>query len=264
MGLIHVICDYALGDLAFAEVVSALRHYVDNEYELQLTSVGSFETVATGFAVAQLSLQDQNLRPHDMIVFANCAPRKDRTEARKNNEGEGILYAILNNGVPIIVVNSGNSLSFVRDEIKELWSVSVPSGGSQFRSRDTFPYIVGQIARGDLSFKKDKLIPRDVIPEVPNNIIGYVDSFGNIKTTFRNSELSIANLSPGQRVTITINGIEMSASVAMGSFEVHEGDIAFAPGSSGQETRYWEIFQRGGSAWHTFRKPRVGSFIHLK
>lgn len=261
MGLVHVICDYASGDLAFAEVVSAIRHHIPGNYNIHLTSVGSFETISTGFAVAQLALQQESLRDPNTIIFANCAPRRDRKEARINNEGEGFLYALLDNQVPILVVNSGYSLSFVRDHITELWSVDAGNGGSQFRSRDNFPPIVGRLQKGDLSFRRERYDPYEVVPEAPNGIVGYVDSFGNLKTTYREGDLELANLKPGQRVAVSINGIKISVTVASGSFNVQDGDIAFSPGSSGHDRRYWEIFQRGGSAWQTFRKPRVGSEI---
>ena len=264
MGLLHVVCDYGSGDLAFAEVYSAIRRQLPSEYQIHFSSVGSFETIPTGFIVAQLGLQDESLRPTEMMIFANCAPRKDRTEARSNNEGEGLLYAVLDNGVAVFAVNSGYSLSFVRDRIKELYAVAVGNGGSQFRSRDTFPVPLGLALKGDMSFKKEALIPRNVIPDMPRGVLGYVDSFGNLKTTYRDGDKELSNLNPGDRVSLLINGIEISATVASGSFNVHEGELAFAPGSSGHDRRFWEIFQRGGSAWQTFRKPRPGSIIAFK
>lgn len=262
--LIHLVMDYAPGDLACAEVVSALAAQIPADYHWHITSVNSFDTVATGFVVAQLGNQSEKLRPKDTLIYANCAPRKDRREARTNNEGEGFLYGVLNSGVGIMAVNSGYSLSFVREELKELWAIKVDVGGSQFRSRDNFPQLVGKAARGEKDFLIEKLDPMKVIAPPPTAAVGYVDSFGNLKTTIREGSPEIAGLQPGQRVRLVINDVEMSATVAAGSFNVQEGDIAFAPGSSGHDRKYWEIFQRGGSAWHTYRKPRPGSQITIK
>ena len=103
-----------------------------------------------------------------------------------------------------------------------------------------------------------------MIAPPPVSAVGYIDSFGNLKTTIREGDAEIGNLKPGQRVSILINDVEMAATVAAGSFNVQEGDIAFSPGSSGHDRKYWEIFQRGGSAWHTYRKPRPGSQITIK
>jgi hypothetical protein len=226
--------------------------------------VSSFDTVSTGFAVAQLGLQSESLRPQDTLIYANCAPRKDRREARTNNEGEGFLYGVLRSGVRVMVVNAGYSLSFVRNDLEELWSMKVDVGGSQFRSRDNFPQLVGQAARGESTFLVERLNPADVIPEAPHSSVAYVDSFGNLKSTLRDGDPEVAALKPGQRVLVTINDVEMAATVAAGSFNVQEGDIAFAPGSSGHGRKYWEIFQRGGSAWATYRKPRPGAKITIK
>ena len=262
--LIHRVMDYAPGDLACAEVVSALAAQIPGDYHWHITSVKSFDTVATGFVVGQLGNQSESLRPADTLIYANCAPRKDRREARTNNEGEGFLYGVLSSGVKIMAVNSGYSLSFVRDELAELWKITVDTGGSQFRSRDNFPQLVGRAARGQIDFLVEKLNPHEVIPPPPRAAVGYVDSFGNLKTTMREGQDELRNLKPGQRVMVSINDVEMAVTVASGSFNVQEGDIALSPGSSGHGKKYWEIFQRGGSAWHTYRKPRPGAAITIR
>jgi len=256
MKIVHVIADYAAGDLAFSEMSAALAAHLPNGWTWIQTPVDSFNTVATGFTLAQLGLQDL---PLDRIVFANCAPRQDAHEARRDNQGEGLLYGVLSSGVPVLVVNSGYSLSFVRGDLRELWSTNVPDSGSQFRSRDVFPPFVGKLARGEMDFLREKLDPAAVIPDAPVGVIGYIDSFGNLKTTYRDMQLR-----DGQRVTVSINGIRRTATVATGSFSVREGDIAFAPGSSGHDCRFWEVFQRGGSAALTFGSPRVGAPVGLK
>jgi hypothetical protein len=262
--LLHIVCDYAPGDLAFSEICSALARHLPAEYAWHMTSVASFETVATGFIVSQLGLQEPELRPDPMIVYANCAPRKDRSAARKNNEGEGLLYGVLRNGVPVVAVNSGYSLSFVRDSFKELWSVNVNKGGSQFRSRDIFPPVVGMAAKGRVDFLNRRLDPIKVIPPPPPSAVAYVDSFGNLKTTIRTGDKLVKGLKAGQRVFARINGVRFAMTVATGSFNVREGDIAFSPGSSGHSRRFWEIFQRGSSAWETFRRPSSGAPIEIE
>jgi hypothetical protein len=261
---VHVICDYAPGDLAWAEVMAALSAQLPHDARFHLTSVGSFETIAQGFVLAQLGLSDIDLRPENMIIFANCAPRKDRRAARANNEGEGLLYGRLKNGVKVVAVNSGYSLAFVRDEIAELWAVQVKDDGSQFRSRDYFPEIVGKAVAEEFSFRLGKLDAAAVVPDIPAEVIGYIDSFGNLKTTIRAGDERFAALNSGERIRAIIGGTVRTATVATGSFNVMEGDLAFAPGSSGHNKRYWEFFQRGGSAWADFGKPPIGSKITIE
>ncbi|HEY9789164.1 MAG TPA: hypothetical protein V6D22_02115 [Candidatus Obscuribacterales bacterium] len=261
--MVHIICDYAPGDMAWAEVLSAINAVLPEEWHTHLTSVGSFETISTGFVLAQVALAEPPLRPENLIVFANCAPRKDLRHARANNEGEGLLYGTTRNNVGIIAVNSGYSMSFVRDELTQLWSIKVDHGGSQFRSRDNFPRIVGQAAKDDRSFLWHQLNPKEHIPDPPAESIAYVDSFGNFKTTFREGDEVLKKLTPGQRIKVTIGALIRTATVASGSFNVMEGDLAFAPGSSGHARRFWEIFQRGGSASASFAHPPVGSKITI-
>jgi hypothetical protein len=260
-GLVHVIADYSPGDLAFAEMMSALIKHLPDNYDTWGTSVLSFDTIALGFEVAQLGLQDESLRPEQTIIYANCAPRKDLNDPRRDNEGEGILYGRLTNDVSVLVVNSGYSLSFVRDDLKELYTTEVDRGGSQFRSRDIFPPLVGKVARGEFDFLGGKLSAKKIIPPAPNGVIGYVDSFGNIKTTYREGDKEVAGLEPGQPIRVSIHGISRPAVVAAGSFNVQDAQTAFGPGSSGRDRRYYELFRRGESIWEAFKKPPVGSEV---
>lgn len=261
MKLVQIIADYAPGDLAFAEMVNQLVRHGPEELRWHCTTVESFNTVATGFLVAQLGLVEG--LGERTVVYANCAPRKDNLVARSENEGEGLLFGLSATGVPLLVVNSGYSLSFIKNRLDELWILETPRAGSQFRSRDIFPEYVGRLLKGDRSFLVRKLDIDQVVPDLPAQRIGYVDSFGNLKTTIRKDSPDVAELLKNQRLFITINGIRRAATVAGGSFYVSEGDLAFAPGSSGFDNPFWEIFQRGGSAWQTFGEPRAGAPIEL-
>lgn len=261
---VHLICDYMPGDLAWSEVISAFWARLPHDVKLHVTAVGAFDTIATGFSLAQLCLADRDLRPENLMVFANCAPRKDLTDARRYNEGEGLLFAQLNNGVEVLAVNSGYSLSFITAEIKELYSTTAREHGSQFRSRDFFPQLVGLACKHDYSFKGKRMDPKATIPKAPDEVIGYIDCFGNIKTTYRSDDAKIAALPAGGRIKVTIGSAVRTATVSTGIFNVMEGDLAFAPGSSGHDKRYWELFKRGGSAWREFMQPTTGTKVLLE
>ena len=260
---LQTVCDYAPGDLAFAEIRQALWRVLPEGVSQHFVEVRPFQTIELGFVVGQLALTREDLRPEELMIFGNCAPRKDRGEARRNNEGEGLLYGLLENGVQLLVVNSGYSLSFVRESLKELWSVHVERGGSQFRSRDFFPKTVGQLASGDMAFKKDRLDPQEVIPEVPAGRVGYVDSFGNIKTTYRSDDPLFADVREGTEVEIRVGQKTVAGYYSTGSFNVPEGNIALAPGSSGHDNRFIEIFERGGAVSKRFGVPSCGEKVSL-
>src|SRR5690606_37273122 len=110
--LVYVIADYGdLHDLAFAEVIQRLYTEVDGqECQIRAFAVPAFDTVATGFMLAQTAINSKLGAGHKFYV--NTAPRKDDLTPRVHNSGEGLAYVKLANGVEIVAVNSGYSLSF--------------------------------------------------------------------------------------------------------------------------------------------------------
>jgi hypothetical protein len=259
--LIHVIADYGPGDLAFAEVAQRIKLCLPDAEPLY-TPVPAFATLAAGLCVAQLGL---NPAPPNTLIYHNVAPRKDDKEGRADNEGERLAFARLPTGVRVVGVNAGYTFSFVREDAEELRWASVPAGGSQFRSRDLFPEAAGDIVAGSSGSLAGEIEPSK-IPDVPTDRIAYVDGYGNLKTTTEHSALAAAS---GTALRIRIGDTEREASASDGSFEVEEGKLAFAPGSSGwpgvsgKEVRWMELFLRGGSAWGAFGCPGVGSRIEI-
>lgn len=257
--LVHIIADYGFGDLAFAEVVQRIKFYLPDA-EPMLTPVPAFATIAAGFCIAQLGL---NEAPAGSIIYHNVAPRFDDEQARADNAGERLAFARLATGVRVIGVNAGYAFSFVRDAAEELRWASVAAEGSQFRSRDLFPQAAAAIALGQPDAIADKIDPSD-IPDVPQNSIAYIDGYGNLKTTIKYD-------GKGDRasVRVRIGEIEQEAIASDGSFAVESGQLAFAPGSSGwtnargEETRWMELFLRGGNAWESFERPSVGTTIQI-
>nr|MBA3658423.1 hypothetical protein [Gemmatimonadales bacterium] len=126
--LVHVIADYGVGDLAFAEVVQRIRLHLPDA-EPVLLPVPPFATLAAGFCIAQLGLNDA---PPGTLIYHNVAPREDDDAARADNAGERLAYARLPTGVRVIGVNAGHAFAFVRDVAEELRWAAVPAEGSQF------------------------------------------------------------------------------------------------------------------------------------
>ena len=259
--LVHVIADYGPGDLAFAEVAQCLKLLLPDAEPLY-SPVPAFATLAAGFCVAQLGL---NPAPAGTLVYHNVAPRADAGDARPGNEGERLAFARLPTGVRVIGVNAGHAFSFVRDAAEELRWVSVPAEGSQFRSRDLFPEALGDVVAGHPEALAEEIPPSN-IPDVPGDRVAYADGYGNLKTTVDHRALDVPS---GTRVRVRIGGGELAAMVSDGSFEVEEGELALAPGSSGwtgtygQETRWMELFLRGDSAWESFGRPDVGARVEI-
>ncbi|MBD3250508.1 MAG: hypothetical protein GF381_03005 [Candidatus Pacebacteria bacterium] len=251
---IQLVADYGVGDPAFGEVAQRLKHLLP-QAQVFPTSVPAFSTLATGFWINQYALM---AGPENFIIYSNTAPRKDTKQERKANEGEKFVFAQLNNGNQVAAVNSGYCLSFIKDQLKTFKTINISNKGSQFRSRDFYP----QAVVGILKKKKGVLgqdLDQSLIPDLPSNRLAFVDGYGNLKTTIYQSEIKHK---PGSKIKIKLNGVVRTAYFAHGNFEVKEGELAFAPGSSGKkEDRFLEIFLRGGSAHALFDHPRVESVI---
>jgi hypothetical protein len=259
--LVHIIADYGQGDLAFAEVVQRIKYHLPDA-EPMLTPVPAFQTLAAGFCIAQLGL---NEAPAGTLVYHNVAPRADDEEARRDNAGERLAFARLATGVRIIGVNAGHAFSFVREQAEELRWAAVAAEGSQFRSRDLFPQAAAAIALGQAGALGEE-IAHSEIADVPRNRVAYIDGYGNLKTTIRSDERPVRS---GSEVRVMIGKTERVATTSDGSFEVEKGELAFAPGSSGwkdpqgTETRWMELFLRGGNAWEAFNRPQVGDELEI-
>ena len=259
--LVHIIADYGQGDLAFAEVVQRIKSLLPDA-EPVLIPVPPFATLAAGFCVAQLGL---NPAPAGTLIYHNVAPRQDDDQAREDNAGERLAFARLPTGVRVVGVNAGHAFSFVRDAAEELRWAAVAAEGSQFRSRDLFPQAAGAIALGQPDALAEP-IDRVAIPAVPPGRVAYVDGYGNLKTTLVRGSIPEGE---GAVVRVRIGEVEREAVVSDGSFSVAPGQLALAPGSSGwadakgRQTRWMELFLRGGNAWEWFDRPAVDAVIRV-
>ena len=256
---ISLIADYGVGDPAFAEVSQRLNQKLSFA-QIDCLSVPPFSTLATGFWIAQLGL---NPGAPERLIFHNCAPRQDNKEARPDNEGEGLTYVELYNGVKVVGVLAGYTLSFIKEEALQIHTIEVSRGGSQFRSRDVFPQAAVANAQDDYSLLGAKIEPSQ-IPDLPTDRVAWIDGYGNIKTTIPADSI---DLPLSGKVTVRVGDVVSDAVYSDGSFRVPERTLAFAPGSSGwqkkdgQKVAWMELFLRGGNAWERFGKPKINQVV---
>ena len=256
--LIHLIADYGHGDLAFAEVRQRLAELAP-QAAVFATPVPALDTISAGFCAAQLALGD---RPGDRLVYTNVAPRSEDPDPRPGNQGEQLVAAVCANGVVVVGVNARHCFSFVRDQAS-VHRVDVGDAGSQFRSRDLFPTVVAQLARGDRSALAEELA-EDLIPPPPERAIAYVDGYGNLKTTWTDVPFDV-----GRKVEVVVGGATAAATVSDGTFAVRQGEMAFAPGSSGWDAgaghrRFYELLLRGANAAERLGRPRAGTPVEVR
>lgn len=256
-----VIADYGKNDdLAFAEVEQRLYEElgVDNVV-IGKYGVPVFDTVATGFKLAQLAINSKLGDDHKFYV--NTAPRKDDVTPRKNNSGEGLAYAKLKNGIEIVAVNSGYSLSFIRDQAETIRKINCAVDGSQFRSRDIFPISFRKIFEKNYEELGDQI---DNIPDAPLGCLYYTDGYGNLKCMLNEEDIEEFE---GQEVDIKINNMVHTAKFMSrnGMFSVPDGTLCLSYGSSGWlGQKFTEISLRGGSAARLYNYPRNGLQINIR
>ena len=259
--LVHIIADYGAGDLAFTEVIQALRLCLPDA-EFSLTSVPPFATLAAGFAIAQLGL---NQAPVGTLIFHNVAPREEDLANLQANTIERLAYARLATGVRVVGVASGYTYSFIKDNAEEMRWVNCEAEGSQFRSRDLFPHAAAAILRGDADILGEGIHPAD-FPDIPEASVAWIDGYGTIKTTIPGTT---AQAHQGKTCRVRIGEIEREVVPGPASFAVEPDQIAFAPGSGGwpqvkgRDLHWAELFLRGGSAAAKFGNPAIGTPIEI-
>jgi hypothetical protein len=254
-GFVVAISDYPVIDMASGEVQLELMAALPEGWGHFYQSSPGKDTVSTGFIAAQLANNRGMIRRFGgerYLLYVNCAPRMDNTKGRMRNQGEGLVLAELTTGVRVFAVNAGYNLSFLKPQIQRLRVVDCPDYGSQFRSRDVFPGVVGEFAHclvGAAEYEKFRGdLDVDAIPDIPAFMVAYIDSFGNVKLSTRKSGLEFEN---GTEVVISKFGYTehpIKAVVTETSFELSTGNPALSSGSSGYGDPFVEIFVRGGSA----------------
>ena len=191
MVYIDFIADYGSttgqDDLAFSEVnVKLCEEFdaLDMPFPMiKNLSVQPFNTIETGFVVAQLAQNSKLGKKH--IIYHNTAPRKDELSARKNNAGEFLAVCELANGVRVIGVYGGYTFSLLNAPV---YRVKCAHDGSQFSSRDVFPKCVASLAQyADKPLSEWPLLGEEVesVPNIPENTILSIDGYGNIKTNIK-------------------------------------------------------------------------------
>lgn len=253
---------------------------------------------AGAFDLAQLSRY--RLTGPGNCIFVNCAPRLEQRGVQTDNTGEKIYAGMLPNGTVVAGVSS-HSFAFFRDLVAdskmEIYEVGVQNKGSQFRSRDFFPWFskllahnLGQNHQGwkkDLSvgerraflkqlnfINTDSQLALESIPDLSKKpVVVRVDTHGNLKLSISNSD--VKSEWEGRPLTVTINGKSYEAEIRQHMFDNDTVGAGIAPGSSGQwpdsskaDSRFLEIALMGRSmrddAKITDQLLKEGVFIEIK
>lgn len=278
MAIVHLIADYGPDDFgAFAEVNYALRRALGLNVPIIETRVAPLSDVHTGFWVQQHGLVGDPIP--GTLLFVNTAPRFDRPQPCADNNLEPLVWGQLDNGVHVLAINAGHALSWVREQFTQLHLVEYDHGESNWRSRDAMPQIARAIATGELFSPEhhdprlgqprlgDALNPRDdaVIPPPPAGVgVFHIDPYGNIKLSLRQSQVSWPM---GTQVAVKVYDRPAVTCEFRGkTFDIAQGGWVIAPGSSGHQNRFLEVWRRrtpgdNGGAAHAIGGVHPGSTV---
>ena len=233
-------------------------------------------------------------------IFVNCAPRLEQRGVQTDNTGEKIYAGMLPNGTVVAGV-SPHSFAFFRDLVAEtkmeIYEVGVQNKGSQFRSRDFFPWfsklLAHNLGQNHQGWKKDLTVEErraflkqlnfintgsrlglESIPDlVKKPVVARVDTHGNLKLSLTRSDVKLEWLD--RPLTVTINGKPYEAEIRDHMFDNDTPLAGIAPGSSGQwpdsskdDPRFLEIALMGRSlrddAGITDQLLKEGVFVEIR
>ncbi len=211
---------------------------------------------AAGFDLAQLSRY--RITGAGNTFFVNCAPRLEQRGVEGNNKGEEVYVAMLPNGAVVSGV-SPHSFTFFRDLVEdgnlEIYHVNVQTEGSQFRSRDFFPWYSELLAynlaqqadgwKGNLSVEERReflsnlgfidtqaVLDLESIPDLSGQVvIARVDVHGNLKLNLSVSDVPEGWL--GQTLNIRIKGQQFEGVIGQNMFDRGSEVRSISTGSSG-------------------------------
>jgi hypothetical protein len=232
--LIQLVADYGPGDLAYAELTQRLALAVPDTV-VQLTRVAPGDTLATGFCVAELALTEG---PPDRIVAHDAG-------------GGRLCGGRTRSGAWIVGADAGWSWSFVIGELSNLCRLDASE----------LALAVVHVAKGHPHAVWEP-VPRESVPPVPERVVAYVDSAGNVKTTIAEPPAPA-----GSRIHVRIGGASAHALVAAAD-AIRDGELALCAGSGWPSRRggcrcFFELIVNGGSASDRFAGPAPGTEVHV-
>jgi len=265
-----LIADYGTDSLATAEAVAAIRRSTTQPFSFDVVAARSFNTLHTGFLLAQLH---EHLLPNNgtgTIFFLNTDPRTQTSKGVERAEGSPLVHVTLSSGAQVVTPLAGHCLSLVKPHVAQLHIIPSKAAGSQFRSRDLFPQIVGRAIDGTIAKCLGESMDRERILNAPSGYhVLHIDNYGNVKTSFTERDRAALRVEWETDVRIHLADEDVLVPLVKNIFARPAGTLVFAPGSSGDPTNpYFELSVRFAgnpqqSAGAVFRWPEPGSALRV-
>lgn len=269
-------------DLAAAEIISRLsgirrlilKHGIPFDGTYEYCDIPSQDWRAGAFDLAQL--KNDSIDPAGQIITLNCAPRLRQRGREGNNKGEPLYIGIDAHGT-IIMATSPHSFGFLRDELASgglrVCETRLDTGGSQFRSRDIFPWVsmlvtaLAQFMPHKELFEALNFIDRNAqltasdVPDLTATAEAVrIDVHGNIKLSKRFDAFLAAFSDYHGELYAVLNNRALKCHIKDKSFDSADGNTGISNGSSGkwlshglERNGFAELFTVGGRAADTLK-----------
>lgn len=250
---LFLIADYCSDTLAVGEVLLAIRRATATPFTFQTVVSRPFNTIHTGFLLDQLQRGLSDEQAKRTVFFLNTDPRAHTKGTIHNAEGAPFIAAFLRNGAVAVGANAGHCFSFVKPQVREAALLRAANGGSQFRSRDTFPPLVAKALAGRIRNAVLQPLSLGRIPAPPKeHVVFHCDNYGNVKTSYTKTDFDKAGISWNEACVVAVEGREQCvARIAPNIFGGAPGALVFAPGSSGDSANpYFEFSVRFNDELH--------------
>lgn len=225
----------------------------------RLCMVGTGDTLAAGFCVAQLARAGDGGHP----LVAHCvAPARDGPETWPEGAGPRLCVGRSVVGTLVVGPNTGFAWSFALDELRGLCFLDVEA-----EERDPWPGALPMAlahARSGHPHAVTGAVPRGDVPALPACVVAHVDVHGTLKTS-----LASPPAPSGTTLDVRIGDVSAPAIVSDGQLAALDGQLVLAPATSewpaasGLGPRYLELREGGGSAAARFDAPASGTPIEL-
>ena len=268
-----VIADWAGDSLSSQVIRSTIEGFVSNPDKAQISFMScSSSTLHTSFLAAQIIETEKKYgQPLDTVMLLGTEPYSTFTEIVNEVNEPSFVVARLASGMWICGPNSGHNFSLFKDTIEVLYSYTVQQSSTQFPARDAYSRVVGHLM-DSLEAELDlEQIPRDTIPEITDNVIGHIDSFGNIITTIKQEHVK-EKYTLHDSIPFEINKVSLRANYVESLQDVEDGSLALIPSAYGEHGNpYMQISYRRNfsheqiqTAINAFHHPLPGIKVEMK
>lgn len=265
-----LIGDIVADPIRLGEIESALRGALMEDGVPSITSIpATRSTTHTGFLLAQMAQTEARLgTPRNTVAVFDTDPRCNPEESVTPDAGARFVVARLRSGMYVMGPHAGHVLSFLRDQIDTLFTYDLEHVSGGFHAREQY----ARIASYFLMSRQDDLeleeLSQAAIPPLLDHVIGHIDPFGVIITSYTLSEVREA-ARPLDRLPVTIGTITKRIPFHMSLFDAAPGALCLYPSTCGtQDDPYMAIAVRTSpdmrdTAVRIFDEPLPGARVGI-